>query len=258
MTTKFLKLGLLTTLSIIPISALTISCSKQKVQEENKEDEIIPNLEQQLEDAAKKFTIKDKGVDRSKVYAESVKDEVELKKYVDFEGQENNFEYTFKESTAIEKTKLKVTYTIKIKDKNNTKDKEFILDGFRDVDWIDYNLENPDDFFKIALDKEHLNTNAFFAQEYNFYTEKMFKTWKLTDKPERYEATKTDQYFIFKDQKYYIWKINFKNTENLKPIIAEFADSNHLSGEIEAVFTEKGAKRNPFLFAVKEETVKEN
>ena len=253
MTTKFLKLGLLTTLSIIPISALTISCSKQKVQEENKEDEIIPNLEQQLEDAAKKFTIKYKGVDRSKVYAESVRNEVELKKYVDFEGQENNFEYTFKESTAIEKTKLKVTYTIKIKDKNNTKDKEFILDGFRDVDWIDYNLEDPADFFKIALDKEHLNTIAYEAQKYNHYKKDMFKTWKLTEDPSRYEATKTNKYFMIGESKYSIYEIKFADTEDKRPIIAQFSDSIGLgTDQFEVPFTKEGAKKNPFLFAVKE------
>ena len=70
--------------------------------------------------------------------------------------------------------------------------------------------------------------------EYNFYIEDMFKTWTLIDILERYDATKTDRYFIFKNSKCYIWKTNFKNTDNLKPIIAEL--NTHLTSSIEVFF----------------------
>ena len=217
-------------------------------------------IETKLQEAFEAFKIEPKTspeTPTSNVLASTIANETELEKYFDIKGKMEDVQYTFTSHKSIEEHGLEVKYTLTYQGK--TKEKIFNLNGFKGVNQIDYNLENPDDFFKIALDKQHLDTIAFFAQEYNFYTQDMFKTWKLTEEPERYEATKTDQYFIFKDSKYYIWKINFKNTENLEPIIAELADSSHLGqGEIKALFTEKGKQRNPFLFAVKEETVKEN
>ena len=92
--------------------------------------------------------------------------------------------------------------------------------------------------------------------EYNFYTEDMFKTWTLIDIPERYDATKTDQYFIFKNSKYYIWEVNFVESIDMKmkPIIAEFGASapQFPPGTINADFINKGKQRLPFLYAVKE------
>ena len=275
-TLKFLKFGLIGVASVTTISTLTISCGKKantnnedtqkpgdstkpedtqkpgdstKPEDTQKPDE--PNneqiLEQSLNKAFENFNIKTKE-SSSQIYAKEITNQ-NIEQYVEFEGKAENFEYIFVSSKPINKTQLEVTYTIKIQ--NKQKNKTITLDGFRDIDSIDYDINN--DFFKIALDEKHLNTIAFLAQEYNFYKEKMFKTWKLTDDPERYEATKTGQYFIFKDSKYYIWKINFKNTEGLRPIIVEFLDPDHLGGGVfEAFFTEKGAQRNPFLFAVKE------
>lgn len=75
----------------------------------------------------------------------------------------------------------------------------------------------------------------------------MFKTWTLTSDSNRYTATKNDKYFIFKNSKYYIY------TNDLKPIRGKFAGTNNgLQGAFEAVFTDKGKQRNPFLFAAKE------
>ena len=248
---RFLTFGLITTLSITSISTLTISCGKKT--NTNNEDTTKPNneqiLEQSLNNALKNFNIRTK-TNSSNIYAKEITNENQLKQYVEFEGKAENFEYIFVSSNPINKTQLEVEYTIKIQ--NKQQNKRIILDGFRDIDSIDYDINNVNDFFKIALNKEHLNTIAFFAQEYNFYTEGSFTKWTLAlDKEDRFKATKTNKYFMLDGSKYSIYEIEFVNTDSKKPIIAELASFPDW-GSIEAVFTEKGKTKNPFLFAIKE------
>ena len=267
-TLKFLKFGLIGVASVTAISTLAISCNEKKNENANNNNSDSTQkpsdtnnqeqIKQTLEAAKNAFTltsIKEKPI--TDVRANTIKNAAQLKEYftetpgADF-GIDKGFTYTFKSANPKGETSLDVVYVISYKDTKETKETTINLTGFKGINQIDYNLE--DDFFKIALDKEHLNTIAFFAQEYNFFKLDHFKTWKLTEDPTRYEATKTGQYFIFKDSKYYIYKINFKNTDDLKPIIVEFSSSapGDWTDKAEVKFTPKGAQRNPFLFAVKE------
>lgn len=189
----------------------------------------------------------------SNIDPKSITNEEQLKTYFDFVGTLEDVTYKFLESKPSGQNNLEVKYTLSYE--GEEKVKTIILTGFRDVNQIDF---NPDtDGWRIAFDKAHLNTIAFLAQEYNFYTQDMFKKWTLTTDTNRYEANKTNQYFILGESKYYIYEIKFKNTEDSKPISVEFGEAASLPGSAEVVFTPQGAKRNPFLFAVKE-TVNQN
>ena len=255
-TLKFLKFGLIGVASVTTISTLTISCGKKA--NTNNEDTQKPGdtnnqeqIKQTLQAAIDAFNLKAKeGNPHSNINSKTIIDEVTLKTYFDFVGTSKDVTYQFLNAKSSGENNLEVKY--KLIYKGEEKEKTILLTGFKGVNQIDYNLE--DDFFKIALDKKHLDTIAFFAQEYNFYDLSMFKTWTLTEDPKRYEATKTDQYFILENSKYYIYKINFKNTTGLEPIIVELSDSapQFAPGSFNIVFTKQGEKRNPFLFAVKE------
>lgn len=190
----------------------------------------------------------------SNIDPKSITNEETLKTYFDLVGTLEDVTYNFLESKPSGQNDLEVKYTLSYEGEDKVK--TITLTGFRDVNQIDF---NPDtDGWKIAFDKEHLDTIVFLAQEYNFYPKDAFKTWTLTTDQSKYEATKTGQYFILGSSKYYIYEIKFKNTTGLEPIIAEFVEATGLGGTpINAPFTPQGAKRNPFLFAVKE-TVNQN
>lgn len=189
----------------------------------------------------------------SNIDPKSITNEETLKTYFDFVGKLEDVTYQFLSANPSGQNNLEVKYTLSYEGEDKVK--TITLTGFRDVNQIDF---NPDtDGWKIAFDKAHLDTIAFLAQEYNFYTQDLFKTWTLTTDETKYKATKTQQYFILGGSKYYIYEIKFENTDTLKPIQFEFSETASLQGLGEAIFTPQGAKRNPFLFAVKE-TVNQN
>ena len=226
----------------------------------------LTQFKDKLVDAASKFDLKEKtGSGISNINPDTIKDEATLTKYFDFVGKVNDVTYQFLEAKPSSKDNhsLEVKYNLTYEGEDRVK--EFSLKGFRDVNQIDYDLNNPADFFKIALDKNHLDTIAFFAQEYNFFTHDMFKTWTLNTDPSIYKETKTNKYFYYNNSKYYIWEVNFvESTEQtdrkMWPIIAEYGPSapEMLQGApVNALFTPEGKQRLPFLYAVKEtETAK--
>ena len=259
-TLKFLKFGLIGVASMTAISTLAISCKKSETVDTNNQEQNQEQIKQTLQAAEKAFTITPKGQTHSQVLAKDIEDnETELEKYfnvtpgADF-GIDKGFTYTFKSAKPNGATSLDVVYVISHKDTKETKEKTITLTGFKDVNLIDYDLKNPADFFKIALDKNHLDTIAFFAQDYNFVTQDMFKTWTLNTDKEIYKATKTEQYLIFNGSKYYIWEVNFVEHTTKKPIYAVPSESNGGLGSdpINADFTDKGKQRLPFLYAIKE------
>lgn len=216
----------------------------------------LTQFKDKLVHAESTFNLKAKsGQTISNIDPKSITNEETLKTYFDFVGKLEDVTYKFEEAKPSKQNDLEVKYTLSYEGEDKVK--TITLTGFRDVNQIDF---NPDtDGWKIAFDKEHLDTIAFLAQEYNFYPKDAFKTWTLTTEESKYEATKTGQYFIVGKSKYYIYEIKFKNTTGLEPIIAEFVETTGLGGApINAPFTAQGAKRNPFLFAVKETTVNQN
>ena len=183
--------------------------------------------------AASTFELKEKansGI--STINPGTIKDEVTLTKYFDFVGKLDDVTYQFLQAkpSPNDNHSLEVKYELSYE--GVAKQKIFVLTGFRDVNQIDYDYNNKDDFFSIALNKEHLNTIAFVTQQYN-YTNHIQAGWTLNfDNKNNYELTKTGKYIIFNGEKMNVWKIKF--------IIEKPIKTTFQNGPYDAYFSEAG------------------
>lgn len=258
MTTKFLKLGLLTTLSIIPISALTISCKEEKKENANNnnnnnntQNPETPNnaeIAKKLEEAKGKFSITTKEeFDYSTVRADEIKKD-NIEQYFTLSGKLTGFTYTLSKLETIGEHELGVTYKIELS--GQSVDRSFTFNGFKGLNLIDdYNYNDPNHFFAIALNKEHLNTIAFAAQQYT--VESLVKQgWTLNfEDKSGYTLTKTNKYLMIEGKKFNVHTIKFTNPT---PITQPFQGGP----DHHAPFTEKGKeyhdKNNGFQIAIED------
>lgn len=220
----------------------------------------LTKFKDKLVHAADTFKLKEKTSGSiSNINPNTIKEEAQLETYFNFEGKLNDVTYQFVGANPSPNDKKALEVKYKLIYEGESKDMTITLTGFRDANQIDYDLKNPDDFWKIALDKKHLETIVFYSQEYDHYNslEEHFVSWKLTEDPTRYEATKTNKYFMMGESKYSIYEIKFANTVDKKPINAQPTGDAWTSGPADFLFTDKGAQRNPYLFAVKEKSAKE-
>ena len=235
MTTKFLKLGLIGAVSVAAISALTVSCGKKETVNNNNQEgggsTTNPEIEKQLLAAKEKFSITTKeGVGHSTVRANEITKE-NIEQYFTLSGKLTGFTYTLSKLETIGEHQLRITYKIELSGQSVVYTAEF--DGFKGLNLIDYDYNNADDFFAIALNKEHLNTIAFATQQYNEDAEIIIKPgWTLNFEKKEYELTKTDKYIMIKGKKFNVHKIKFVGENPVKSTLYE--------SPVEAPFTSQG------------------
>ena len=106
----------------------------------------------------------------------------------------DGFSYVFNKIEPIGENQLKIYYKIELN--GQSVDYSTTFDGFKGLNQIDYDYKEKEDFFAVALNKEHLNTIAFAAQMYT-NADLTKPGWTLNfDNKANYELTKTSQYII--------------------------------------------------------------
>ena len=189
-----------------------------------------PDVAQQLLAAKDKLSIVAKQVDHSQVRANEITKE-NFDTYFTLNGKMEGFNYVFNKVEPIGENQLKIYYKIELN--GQSVDYSVTFDGFKGLNQIDYDYKKQEDFFAVALNKEHLNTIAFAAQRYtNADLTKPGWTLDFNNKA-NYELTKTGQYIIFNGVKMNIHKIKFTTQT---PIFIP----DVLGGEYNAPFTEAG------------------
>ncbi|WP_406602531.1 hypothetical protein ACJA29_03635 [Metamycoplasma sualvi] len=190
-----------------------------------------PDVAQQLLAAKEKFSIVAKDSGHSQVRANEITKE-NFDTYFTLNGKMDGFSYVLNKITPIGENQLEIYYKIELN--GQSVDYSTTFNGFKGLNQIDYDYKNQEDFFAVALNKEHLNTIAFAAQMYT-NAELTKPGWTLNfDNKANYELTKTSQYIILNNGvKMNIYKIKF-TAEN--PIFIP----NVLGGPYNAPFTEAG------------------
>ena len=189
-----------------------------------------PDVAQQLLEAKEKFSIVAKESGHSQVRANEITKE-NFDTYFTLNGKMDGFSYVFNKIEPIGENQLKIYYKIELN--GQSVDYSITFDGFKGLNQIDYDYKKQDDFFAVALNKEHLNTIAFAAQRYtNADLTKPGWTLDFNNKA-NYELTKTGQYIIFNGVKMNIHKIKFTAE---KPIFVP----DVLGGPHNAPFTPQG------------------
>ena len=166
-----------------------------------------PDVEKQLLAAKEKFSIVAKQVDHSQVRANEITKE-NFDTYFTLNGKMDGFSYVLNKITPIGENQLEIYYKIELN--GQSVDYSTTFNGFKGLNQIDYDYKKQEDFFAVALNKEHLNTIAFAAQRYtNADLTKPGWTLDFNNKA-NYELTKTNQYIILNNGvKMNIYKIKF-------------------------------------------------
>ena len=212
-----------------------------------------PDVEQQLLAAKEKFSIVAKESGHSQVRANEITQE-NFDTYFTLNGQMDGFNYVLNKFTPIGENQLEIYYKIELN--GQSVDYSVTFDGFKGLNQIDYDYKKQEDFFAIALNKEHLNTIAFAAQMYT-KPDLTKQGWSLNfnfDNKTNYELTKTGQYIIFNNGvnngvKMNIYKIKF--TTETPIYVPDILGSPHY-----APFTKEGKeyhdKNGGFQIAIKD------
>ena len=205
-----------------------------------------PDVEKQLLAAKEKFSIVAKESGHSQVRANEITKE-NFDTYFTLNGKMEGFSYVLNKIEPIGENQLKIYYKIELN--GQSVDYSVTFDGFKGLNQIDYDYKKQEDFFAIALNKEHLNTIAFAAQMYT-KPDLTKPGWTLDfNNKANYELTKTGQYIIFNGVKMNIHKIKFIIE---KPIFVP----DVLGGPHNAPFTPQGKeyhdKNGGFQIAIKD------
>ena len=158
-TLKFLKLGLIGTISVTAIAALTVSCGKKETVNNNNQEgggsTTNPEVEQQLSKAVAAFNVtKKQDVNLTNVLATSINKDNFLEYFVETIGsgfeKEKGFAYTLEtvKPKADDATQLEVVYAISYKTAT-PQTKSFSFDGFKDETAIKTKLQEAFEAFKI-------------------------------------------------------------------------------------------------------------
>ena len=166
-----------------------------------------PDVEKQLLAAKEQFSIVAKESGHSQVRANEITKE-NFDTYFTLNGKMEGFSYVLNKIEPIGENQLKIYYKIELN--GQSVDYSVTFDGFKGLNQIDYDYKKPEDFFAVALNKEHLNTIAFAAQRYT-NADLTKPGWTLNfDNKANYELTKTNQYIILNNGvKMNIYKIKF-------------------------------------------------
>lgn len=249
-TLKFLKFGLIGVASVTAISTLAISCNEKKNENANNnnsnstqkpgdttkpETPVDAETKKKLEEAKNKFTVTLKeGSNHSTIRANEITKE-NFNNYFTLNGKLEGFTYTLTKLETNGEHGLTVYHSIELNGHKIESSTPF--NGFKGLNLIDYDHTNQNDFFSIALDKQHLNTIAFAAQKYT--AEHLVKKgWTLKfENKNNYELTNTGKYIFFNGKKMNVWKIKFVIEKPIR--LSEFLGD---TTPVDSTFTDQGKK----------------
>lgn len=152
----------------------------------NNEDTAINNENEKLESAFRDFNIKQKSnADLNQILASSITTEQELLKYFVLLNQKENIDYVFNFSRVSNgnNTSLIVNYKIQNKTSLKSKNKEFILNGFKNPDLpeVEDKLELAFKNFNIEQ-KQNIDLNEVLASSIN-NEEELLKYFSFNKEP---------------------------------------------------------------------------